>query len=362
MAKLTCALGPDSAGTLVTGFLSGARSHLDCAVYEVGPAYRWLLTVAARRGVRVRLLLDAHAGDGNRATAETVLASGGECRVLRTPLGPGHWKLLLADTDRVAVGSGNLIWRDAPRDRRGRLPPGGEPMSGTREWWVLVHEAPSLRRAAAAHFERAWDVAGPPPDSWALGAERSPADVGAPPNRTPPLSIELPEERLELLVGGPDIAARLGSAFAVAHTRLLVTAPYVHAGSRSVLDLLYGMSNARTERGVDVRLLLGLETSGPEVAALRRYGVPTAVMDPARSTAGHAKGAVIDSTVVIGSANWSRAGLAGAWEAALAVTDVRAADYYARSLLGDWSVAVPLPNLEARAVSPQVSGGILGAP
>ena len=68
--------------------------------YEVGPSYRWELVRAARRGVRVRLVLDAHASDGNAATARELIAAGGECRVAGGHGHAAHGKLLLQRRDR----------------------------------------------------------------------------------------------------------------------------------------------------------------------------------------------------------------------------------------------------------------------
>jgi phosphatidylserine/phosphatidylglycerophosphate/cardiolipin synthase-like enzyme len=79
-------------------------------------------------------------------------------------------------------------------------------------------------------------------------------------------------------------------------------------------------------------------------------------MDPTRSTTGHAKGAVVDSTVLLGSANWSAAGMRSAWEAALVLDEPAAADYYGEALLRDWQVAL---SLEAPAVSQRGRQGML---
>ncbi len=103
VTSLTCALGPDAAGTMVSRLLRGARVSIDAALYEVGPSYRWELVRAARRGVRVRLVLDAHGSDGNAATARELTAAGGECRVAG---GHGRRRARQAAHDR--------------RDRRGR--------------------------------------------------------------------------------------------------------------------------------------------------------------------------------------------------------------------------------------------------
>jgi phosphatidylserine/phosphatidylglycerophosphate/cardiolipin synthase-like enzyme len=65
-------------------------------------------------------------------------------------------------------------------------------------------------------------------------------------------------------------------------------------------------------------------------------------MDPARSTSGHAKGAVVDGSALVSSANWSSAGLGANWEAALHIEHPGAAAYYAGAWRRDWETAVGL--------------------
>src|SRR5207253_1576418 len=180
MTELTCALGPDNAGDVLSRLLREARMSIDAAVYEIGPSYRWMLASAVHRGVRVRLLLDNHASDGNALTALRVRDSGGECRVPERL--QAHAKLLVIDERHLAVGTGNLIWRDAPRhaaDHAGML-------AGTREWWAVVTRSPSLSRQARARFEEIWAQAAPPPARWEGAAPQVAPPVGVPRPQLPP--------------------------------------------------------------------------------------------------------------------------------------------------------------------------------
>ncbi len=138
MTRLTCALGPDSAGTLLHRFIEAPANTLDVAVYEVGPGYGWMFPRAVEQGVRVRLLLDGHGGASRGCLEELRRAEERgihvPCRMRRHDgLREAHWKLIVADTDRLALGTGNLIVRDAPADHHGRLPPDCSPLVGTRE-------------------------------------------------------------------------------------------------------------------------------------------------------------------------------------------------------------------------------------
>jgi phosphatidylserine/phosphatidylglycerophosphate/cardiolipin synthase-like enzyme len=257
-------------------------------------------------------------------------ANRADCRVLGGHPGvEAHWKLLLVDGTTLAVGSGNLVHRDAPH--------AGRP--GTREWWATVEDAPRLLRAASTLLDSAWRDAAPPPAAWrrAVAVPIAPP-VGVPRPTVPPLTLEVPAQALHLATGGAEVAALVGARLSAARTRALVTVPYVHTHVPAVCTLLDALAAARA-RGADVRLLLGTQPDPRDAEALRHSSIPTRVMDPARCTTGHAKGLVADGAAVVGSANWSGAGLGGNREAALVLDDPRAAGYYAAALERDWEVA-----------------------
>jgi len=334
VARCVLALGPDCAGTVLSELVAGARSRLDAAVYEVGPSYAVQLVRAAARGVRVRLLLDAHAG-ANSTSTRLVHGGGVACRVLGGHPGvEAHWKVLIADGARLAVGSGNLLHRDAPAP--------GQP--GTREWWVAVSGAPRLLRTAADLVDTAWAEATDPPLAWRRAAVAAPAPppVGVPQPAVPPLHLDVPARALHLAAGGEEVAALLAERIAAARRRVLVTVPYVHSGVPAVRALLDALV-AAARRGATVRVLLGTPPEPAAAEAVRAIPlISVRVMDPARSTTGHAKGLVADGVAVAGSANWSGAGLGGNREAALSLDDARAAGWFAAALSRDWEASSPL--------------------
>jgi phosphatidylserine/phosphatidylglycerophosphate/cardiolipin synthase-like enzyme len=310
---------------MLSDLIDGARRRLDVAVYECGPGYAGRIARAAERGVAVRVLLDAHAG-ANESAARVLGTGAAGCRVLGGhPGGEAHWKLLLAD-DLMAVGSGNLIRRDAPS-------PG---TAGTREWWASVSDAPALLDQAAAAFEAASAEASSPGWRPAAALPAVPP-VGIPHPQVPSLQLDVDDRCLQLAIGGAEIAALLGVLLGGARRRAVVTVPYVHthvAAVRELLDLLAATGG---------RLLLGSVPEPADAAALRATPhLHTRVMDPARCTTGHAKGLVADGTAVAGSANWSAAGLGGNRECALAIADERAAGWFAAALERDWAVSSPL--------------------
>jgi phosphatidylserine/phosphatidylglycerophosphate/cardiolipin synthase-like enzyme len=340
MSSLTCALGPDAAGTVLMRELRGARHGVDAAIYEVGPSYRWALVRAADRGVAVRVVLDAHRSDGNAATARALLASGAECRVAGVGAEAAHGKLLIVDST-VAVGTGNLIWRDAPRDSHLRFPPRGEPLAGTREWWVLATGSRRLRLAAADAFTAHWTTATAPPEQWATAPELGAPSIGMPMPQVAPRNFCIASRRLSLVVGGAAVGQALALALGSARRRILVTVPYARPAVAPVRALLELMSTA-SAGGVTCALLLGGVPDAGDAALLAALPFAVRRMDPARSTSGHAKGLVADGSVIVSSANWSDSGLGANWEAALHVDHPGAAAYYAAAWRRDWETGLPI--------------------
>lgn len=311
-------------------------------MYEVGPSYAWALVSAARRGVRVRLLLDGHRADGNAGTSVAVAAAGGRVRVLDRGIAAGHWKLLLVDGREVAVGTGNLIWRDAPRRTRRRALPAAPLLRGTREWWSVT-DVEEVAGVADAAFHAAWDAADPPPATWQTDrhVRQDPGAVGTPSPQVEPMQLAADTGRVRLVVGGLAVAAALRRVIDGAQSRVLVTAPYL--GSRAAaVRALVDAARAASVRRADVRFLLGARPHPGEAAYLTRWRVPARWMDPSASTRGHAKGLIADGTAIVTSANWSRAGFGANWEAALLMDSAPAAGYLAAAWERDWATAQPV--------------------
>ncbi|MBJ7596229.1 MAG: hypothetical protein JF886_15480 [Candidatus Dormibacteraeota bacterium] len=348
MTRLVCALGPDSAGTLLHRFIESSASRLDVAVYEAGPSYGWIFPRAVERGVRVRLLLDGHTGanrgclDALRAAAERGVIV--PCRLRRHQgMREAHWKLLVADSDRLAVGTGNLIQRDAPADRHGRLPPDAAPLAGTREWWVFVDGAPTLAATARSRIGAVWREGAPPPPVWAVEHVAEVPPVGTPHPAVAPLEVEVSPRRLQLTTDARAVRTAIESLLEPPSRRCLITVPYVHTWAHEVRPLLQRCMELSAQ-GADVRLLLGSVPADGDVAALRDRGLRTRVMDPQRCTTGHAKGMVVDRATLVMSSNWSAAGLGTSLEAALRIDHAAASDYFADAFERDWAVADPAWN------------------
>lgn len=330
---------------MLAGFIAAADSSLDAAVYEVSGYWAYVLGAAARRGVRTRLLLDRHPG-ANSTTVRRLAGGPVLCRVAR-PVAPGggmpaacHWKLIVRDADSLAVGSGNLIKRDTPRQRPDLVLP------GTREWWVVVEGSAALARDARWHLDQAWRESAEPPVSWLRAARPAAPPIGVPTPLVAPLTVPVDEDGIRMVLGG-DAHRRMLHRL-LAEARLAdITVPYVHAGRPAVRQLLSDLNAAR-RRGAKVRLLLGSVPAAGDAAELSCRGPATRVMDPLRSTTGHAKGAIVDGQVLVGSANWSQPGLGGNREAGVLVEDAAAAAYFRAAFDRDWAVAKALPEAGLR--------------
>lgn len=337
-ATVTCCLGPEAVGSVLYDLARTARRRLGVAVYECSLYHAHAFPEASAAGARVSVLLDAH-GPTNVTTAHRLARWGIPCRAIGGSVGAeAHWKLLLADA-AVAVGSGNLLRRDAPRTP---LPPHRrDAIAGTREWWVVVEGAPTVLRTAAVAFDAAWEEGRPASAVWPEAAAPPPVapPIGVPPRLVAPRRFSVSSRALDVGIGGATVASLLADALAGARRRAWCIVPYVHPHVAVVADLLDAMA-AAAARGCDARLLLGLPAPPADVwPVLRQRHLPVRVMDPARVTTGHAKGLVVDDRVVVGSANWSASGLGGNREAALAVRSRAVADWFAAAFRRDWEAA-----------------------
>jgi hypothetical protein len=294
------------------------------------------------RGVQVRLLLDGHLHDGNAETLHDLHGVPAvSCRVVRHRPGvEAHWKLLLAGRGGLAVGSGNLIQRDAPRHRDPANPPGDRRLghAGNREWWALARGVPGLVQASRTRFTTAWRSAAAPLAP-VVPAEEMPAPAGLPDPLVPPLRLDIASRDLACFHSGAALRGVLETMLESAEKRAYVTVPYCHTASPRVHDLLRQLADLDA---ADTRLLLGNPPSPGDAALLRGLGPPVRVMNRLRCTTGHAKGAVVDTIALVMSSNFSDSGLGGNYEAGLRIASRAAANYFADAFARDWEVADPL--------------------
>jgi cardiolipin synthase len=273
-----------------------ARSHVFLEMYifaadATGRELRERLAVAARRGVRVRVLVDAW-GSWTTPDAfwEPLRAAGGRVRLFR-PIRRGllpfrnHRKLLLVD-DAVAWLGGMNVADEYRAGRRGEPP--------WRDFALLVEgpEAARLRRP----FLRMWVRADRPLLFRAIFRPRAPRRG------------EEPEARVGFFTSGPGETGRLAlqthrEVIRAAVRRVDLEMGYFFPPGRILRELRRAVG-----RGVRVRLLVSRHSDVPIMrwaarglyGRLLRIGVEVYEYLPAML---HAKLAVADDTVLVGSAN-----------------------------------------------------------
>jgi len=273
-----------------------ARANLFLEMYifaadATGREFRERLVAAARRGVRVMVLVDAWGSwTTPEAFWEPLRAAGADVRLfhpIRRGLFPfrDHRKLLLVD-DSVAWLGGMNIADEYRKGRRGE-PPWRDFLLG-----VEGPEATVLRRS----FLRMW-----------VRAER-PLLLRAFFRRRQPRQEERQEGKVRFFTSGPGETARLPlqahrELIRAAASRVDLAMGYFFPPGRILRELRHAIG-----RGVRVRLIVPRRTDVPPMrwaarglyGRLLRMGVEIYEYLPATL---HAKLAVADDTVVIGSAN-----------------------------------------------------------
>jgi len=295
------------------------------------------LIAASDRGAAVRVLLEGEpVGGRTRREARTLdrLASAGvEVRLLsgaHARYRYHHAKYAVAD-DRAVVLTEN--WK-----------PAGTGGNSSRGWGVVTGQ-PRIVRGLARTFraDAGWRDA----VAWeryrdGRRFERGGRATGEYPSRFAP--ERLPVNRTELLVT-PDNAQRaLVADLDGAEESVAVVQPTVGDWESPLLVALRGAAR----RGVEVRLLLSRawyvrEENRRTVERFRQWadrtGAPLSakLADPAgRFAKIHAKGAVVDDRVVVGSLNWNEGAATRNREVLLVLHGSRVADYYRTVFDADW--------------------------
>ena len=295
------------------------------------------LIAAERRGVEVRVLVDADPVGGRTARGATALdrlaAAGVDVRALGGPRARfdyHHPKYAVVD-DRALVTTEN--WK-----------PAGVGGRSSRGWGVVV-DADRVAADLAALFraDAGWADAMP----WRRVRRGETFDAGTPaegsyPSRFAPTEATAAEVRVLTAPGNAESA--LVGVIDSAENRVDVIQPTV---GRRDGPLLRATVRA-AERGVEVRVLVsGAWYVAEENAALvewlngvaERRGLPLTarVANPAgRYEKVHAKGVVADDVVVVGSLNWNENAVSENREVALAVRSEALAASFREAFVADW--------------------------
>ncbi len=307
---------------------AGARSHIEIAQFyvqsEPGEAMAPILDellAAARRGVRVRVLLSS-AMKGNDGPSQERLkaAPGVTVRYLNLARTGGilHAKYLLLDDELLYVGSQNFDWRS---------------LTQIHELGVRVRSRP-LASQLGAIFALDWELAAAPADepaqaaTSALARDPSPdlrestASAGPPVTPLAPPEVELVASPPSLLPRGtrPAIEALvelLRGARRSVHVQLLKYTPYPFR-SPTAWPVIDAELRAAAARGVKVRLLVSnWNTSRPAIDHLKELTqvpgievriatvpeLPDRFIPFARVV--HSKYLIVDEQILwVGTANW----------------------------------------------------------
>lgn len=324
--------GPDTFAAMLERIV-GARSRIHLENYIIrddatGQRFADALAVAARRGVRVRVLYDWIGSFGTRRRFWDQMRQAG---IMVRAFGPprlgdpllifarDHRKLLVVDGDTMVAGGLCLgdEWVGDPARRR-------QPWRDT----AVAVDGPAARAADAA-FGRAWRFSGAPPfdDAEEVAAEvNAEGDVAVRVVATEP-GQERNFRTIDLLLG-------------VSADRIWITEAYLAAPQRmyqAIVDAARG--------GVDVRLLLPGASDIGVVRNLSRVGYRGLLAAGVRvwewhGPMLHAKTSVMDGRFLrIGSSNLNPSSLLANWELDVFVDDEPLATALEHRFLQDLSHA-----------------------
>ncbi len=137
-------VSPDNSRERLLGLIGSAKTSIDLYAEVIrDPAMMDALTGAARRGVRVRVLITNNKDEGNREAAAKLTADGVEVGLVKGLY--IHAKMILVDNARAFVGSENLT---------------ATSLDANREVGLVLAEPPLVGRCAAT-FRRDWSQAIP---------------------------------------------------------------------------------------------------------------------------------------------------------------------------------------------------------
>ncbi len=153
---VTAYASPDSSYSVLAGLIDRARSEIVLNVYSfTNLMIAARLADAARRGVEVRLLLEAGSvgglDDQERTAAKMVHEAGGEVRWILNQPGSGVYGRYVYNHAKYGVVDGRTTFVQSENLGRHSIP--ADPSVGNRGWGVLVEE-----EGLAEYFGRVFDA------------------------------------------------------------------------------------------------------------------------------------------------------------------------------------------------------------
>lgn len=266
---------PEATGAEIAGAIAGAKKSIDLEIYQLeDPQVTQALVDAAKRGVKVRVMLEPKTVGSQNFDVESKKLAAGGVDVKATPpafdskRNVDHAKFMVLDGKEMLYGTGNLV----------RSGLGGNPATefDNRDFWVEDGRAQSASEAATL-FQDDWD-------------RKATTGVNF---KNLVLTPDNADQRILDLIGG-------------AKSRC-----FVWNQSLSDPKVIDALLQAKA-RGADVRVLLGYQPVGggaandPALKKLAAAGIPAAYYT--RNYL-HAKGIVADDKSYLGSQNFTNGGL-----------------------------------------------------
>jgi len=350
--RLTSVLSPDAGDGPLLGFLSTAERTIEVSVYTfTSERIASVLGDAARRGVRVRVLLDGGPVGGIDSDEHNVsrgLAAagvdvrwmtGGKDIVKRYRF--LHAKYALVDASAAWIGSENFGESGFPDSRKGN------------RGWSLVLEDATLTRALGRVFESDFD----PRRRDTVPQEDASEDHLPPaPSHRAWTWGEGPRNRRARLIVGPDSSLDpdgILDMLATARDRLSIEAFYVEEAWRNGTNPFLAAAFEAAGRGVSVRILVDGSWSSVEadsgtnddvVARINRAAkdgrlpLEARLLEPRGSIERlHNKGIVVDGRqVLVSSLNWGLGSATENREIGVIVEDPELAGRFEAAFDADW--------------------------
>lgn len=334
LENLSLFTSPESAVAEVAGLLRGARERLVAELYTLHhPHLVRELADAARRGVRVDLLLEASPVGGvpDRSLLGALEAAGVNVTLLETP----RYRFLHA---KVAVADGREVLLLTENWNPSGLPVDGR---GNRGWGLR-----GANESLAALLEEVHRLDGVlrPGDREGRIDRGSPLPSLASTIPSPGPGLRLPNATALLLLGPDNGLDGVRGLLRSARERLDVLQQTVEPGwGEDASPLVEELLDA-ARRGVRVRVLHQYGDLRDLRARAAAEGLDLEVrtwVPHGGALSLHAKGVVADDRVLVSSFNWGRNSFSNNREAGLVVENATAAAFFAASFEEDWAAAGP---------------------
>ncbi len=345
--KVVMFTSPDSSYQVIVNCINSANEDIRIELYSfTNPYIMDCLINAIRRGVHVTIILEKKhftwteneytlyiAYKLNMSGAAVYLANHAEYPLL-------HAKFMIIDFKVVVVESANWVKSGVPVD----------PSYGNREWGIVIYS-----REVASRFLEIFNhdlaIAIPYTPSQGIGEEPS-RSIPSGSYEHPFTSVEITCPMKVLPFFSPDDSESvLKDILRRANESIYVEQPYIELRWDNRLNPLVTELQKAVERGVNVKVILGVRNSMNEETFeyLQGIGADVVFMNLTSIRFLHNKGIIVDSKiVVVTSVNWSDEGVQENREAGIVIISESVAAFYENVFKYDWRISKGEPIEEKR--------------